>query len=206
MKLHTFDLLKIKIEAREESLIRFFQEKTGLSSIPPEKQFWSLCNKQSRRPRSEINQLITAGIIKKEQYYGVDRDIRNIRKNKSNHPTAHWYHGEWNAVLRKNKGMFNPAIVFLDSTSMAETESIVRSTYETMLICPPSTFLFVNVMLNNPRDPTKQFTGNSFIKKLADITHEIVWKKWIYDGKCFEYNATGYTKMATYPFIRKSVI
>ena len=199
----SFDLLEIKVAAREECLIRCFQENTGLSCIPPDKQFWSLCNKQTKRSTSEINQLTDAGLIKKSQYHGVDRDIRNIKKNEKNHPQAHWYHGEWDSVLRKNKKIFNPALVFLDSTSLAETDSIIQSTHDTMLLCPPGTFLLVNVMLNNPRNPLVQsFESTTFIGKLTDMMHEGLFKKWEYPSKCFVYNATGYTKMATYPFTR----
>jgi hypothetical protein len=202
--LRTFDLLKIKIDAREECLVRFFREKTGIHSIPPGKQLWSLCNKQSRRPHSEINQLVSAGLISKEQYYGVDRDIRNIQKNSKNHPQAHWFHGEWDVVLRKNKDQFTPAIIFLDSTSMAETEGIIQSTHNTMLQSPPGTFLFVNVMLTNPYDHLKTILPTRFIDQLAGIMQADLFEQWTYFKQCFVYNATGYTRMATYPFLRNT--
>lgn len=202
--MYKFNNSKIKVEAREECLIRFFREQTGSISIPPSKQFWSLCNKQSKRKNSEINQLISSGLITIGQYYGVDRDVRNIRNNKKNHPEANWFYGEWDSIIRKQQKIFNPAIVFLDSTSMAGTDSLIQSTYDTMLQCPSGTFIFVNVMLNNPRDPKKIFTKLCFIDKLVEVIQRNLFDHWYYPGKCFTYNATGHTKMATYPLIRKT--
>lgn len=199
----TFDSLEVKIDAREKCLIQYFRKESGIERIPPDRQLWSLCNKQSTKPTSEINQLVKAGLITKRQYYGVDRDIRNIRNNKRNHPTAHWFHGEWNVILRKNKTLFRPALIFLDSTSMAGTSSLLQTVQKTMLMCPPGTFLFINLMLNNPRDPKVCYAPVSFMKKLYAAMHPDILRRWTYPGKCFVYNATGYTKMATYPLWRK---
>jgi hypothetical protein len=197
---------EIKFNARGECLIRFFREKTRIKNIPSDKQFWSLCNQQSKRPSSEINQLVKSGLITKEQYYGVDRDIRNIRQNKKNHPKANWFHGEWDVILRKHRAMFNPSLIFLDSTSLAGTASIIQTAHDTMLMSPPRTFLFVNIMLNNPRDPKQgRFTVNNFIDNLANIMHVNLFRQWTYYDCCFVYNATGYTKMATYPLWRNKI-
>jgi hypothetical protein len=194
-----YDMLKYKVQARKK-LARFYYNITGQVSIPADKQYWTLCAMQTNRTTSEINQLTKLGLITKEQFNGVDRSEEIIKANKETHPEASWYFGEWDTVLRRNSKKFNPAIVYLDFTSMAMTRAVINMVLQTMSLCELDTFVFVNVMLNNPRDPRVRFKKEDFIEKLYHTTYKEFIDKWKFYNQAIVYCATGWTRMATYPF------
>lgn len=214
-----YDVKPLKILARK-NLVDFYQRHSGKKAISKDRQFWSLCSTQSRLKTSEINQLVGLGVIDKPQYYGVDWDSRKIAGNVRKHPDAHWICGDWESVIKENVKIFNPEVVFLDFTSMAGTEKILSATQRTLCRCPPGTYLFTNVMLNNPRDPSVFFTFETFPQRLMEYTNSLDWEGWTafysndlkkmknlpvasVSGKgilCYPYSCTGYTIMAMYPF------
>lgn len=196
---YNFDDHPEKSEARGLN-VKFFKEKTGLSSIPKGKCYLTLCGLQTDKPTSEINELIEMGFITKKQYYGVDRDKEAIKRNRKTHPEARWFHGEWEVFLCTK--IIRPAMIYLDTTNFVGSQRIIRLTKLTMSFCPVGTFLFVNVMLNNPHHRSKEVHHKEeFIKKLATTLTERKREKWEDYGKCNPYQAT-MTKMATYPFRR----
>jgi len=205
-----FDKLKNKIKARKD-LVDFFREFTGSVSINPEKQYWTLCNKQSKEDGSEINQLVRLGLITPNQYYGIDLSKKNIMLSQKNHPEANFFCGEWTRVIQKNRAIFNPEIVYLDTTHVGNSKSAADITRFTMTCCPPGTFLFVNVMLNNPHNG-KGILAEDFTLNLRNTLNPSIANLWedfgssISQGKClfYKYNATGLTKMGTYIFRRKN--
>ena len=196
-----YDLLAYKIQAREY-LAQFYKTETRQDSIPPLKQYWTLCSRQTRRSHSEINQMVSLGLIRKDQFYGVDHSVTNIKKNKISHPEAHWFYGDWDKVLKRHLDIFDPAIVYLDSTSMPKTNHLIQMVLNIMLYSRVDTMVFVNVMLNNPRDPKIVFTESDFINELNSKTYVQFINKWKFYGKAIIYCATGQTTMATYPFRR----
>ena len=194
-----YDKLEYKVQARKK-LAQFYQKTTGRVSIPEDKQYWTLCALQTKNATSEINQLSKLGLITKEQFNGVDRSEEIIKANRKVHPGASWYFGEWDTVLRRNSKKFNPAIVHLDFTSMAMTQAVINTVLQTMSLCELDTFVFVNVMLNNPRDPRVRFKKGDFIEKLYRTTYNEFIDKWKFFNQATLYCATGWTRMATYPF------
>jgi len=194
-----YDKLEYKVQARKK-LVRFYCNITGQVSIPADKQYWTLCAMQTNRVTSEINQLTKLGLITKEQFNGVDRSEEIIKANRKTHPEASWYYGEWDTILRRNSKKFNPAIVHLDFTSMAMTRAVINTVLQTMSLCELNTFVFVNVMLNNPRDPRVKFKKEDFIEKLYQTTYKEFIDNWEFYNQAIMYCATGWTRMATYPF------
>lgn len=201
-----FDKNKIKIKARKD-MIDFYRKHSGRKALCDDRQFWALCSIQTQLPSSEINQLFKMGLIKKSQYVGVDLDENKINLNKKTHPEATWIIGDWVEVLKDNPKLFNPGIVFLDSTSMASTESLLRATRITLCRCPVNTYLFVNVMLNNPRTGNSKISLETFPSKISEFINAEDWKGWQTFGSegiiCYPYNCTGLTNMALYPFWKK---
>lgn len=200
-KFYNFAKLKNKVMARRLN-IQFFRSKTGLKSIPKGQYYLTLCGLQTEDPTSEINQLVKTGFIKKEQYYGIDRDKETIKRNRKAHPEAKWFHGEWEVFLCTKK--IYPAMIYLDTTHFVGADKIIKLTKFTMNYCPSGTFLFVNVMLNNPHHHSKfVYDKEEFVKKLGISMTETKHNNWKYfKNRCVLYQATLLTKMATYTFRR----
>src|SRR5271157_5603868 len=100
-----------KLEARKENA-RLYRDLSKRNTIPATREYWCLCNRQFRRPTSEINQMGDLLGFRKNQFHGVDFDELKIKRNKRLHPEAHFYAGSWEDVIVEND--FNPALVYLD--------------------------------------------------------------------------------------------
>lgn len=192
-----------KIKARSEN-IAVFRKLTGQQSVPKHRQFWTLCNRQPQNDRAEIMQLVNSGFLTKEQFHGVDRDEEIIKNNAIWHPTANWHYGDWMEVVQSfvRLDQFNPAMVYLDTTSFADHFIASNMVLGTMMLCPPNTLLLANLMLNDPRssnrfDPTKL---------IHNINHQIPPQeisKWRREVINYRYNITGKTEMQTYILFRE---
>lgn len=217
-----FDKEPNKIQSRQD-LLSFYRWHSGKKSISKNRQLWSLCSDQSRRPLSEINQFTSEGLITKEQYWGVDKSENKIKRNQKKHPEANWLFGDWETTVLAHSKEFNPEIVFLDFTSMANTNLILSATNQTMRLCSAGTYLFVNVMLNNPRDPSVFLTEETFPIALAETLDDNTFRGWkVFYGRdideklipyrslpkngvlCYPYNCTSYTMMTMYPFYKEA--
>jgi len=188
-----YDQLKNKILAREQC-VRYYQLETGRIAIPG--QYWSLCGEQSTKDTSEINQLVRLGLIRKNQFYGVDKNRFLIKRNMLNHPMAHWFHGEWSDVIY-NQADFRPSIVFYDSTGMMSTEQEKDTVRATLHLSPRGTFLFFTSMLNNPRRPSQKITE----KDITDIYERISGFECCSQRRAvYVYHSTRHTRMIIHVF------
>ena len=134
-----YEASKYKIQARQENL-NIYNKITGLSYIPSNRGYWTLCNFQSDNDGSEISQLVNSGFITKEQFYGVDRDSEIINHNRDIHPEANWFCGDWTEIIQ-NCDNFNPALIYLDTTSFADHSIAGNMVIKTMMLCPKDTLL-----------------------------------------------------------------
>src|SRR5208337_4207598 len=98
---------------------------------------------QSTEPTSEINQLVSVGLLTKDQFWGIDHNEKLVLRNRQNHPEAHFLDGEWGDVILERED-FNPAMVYLDTLNESGRISL-NLTASTMSICPTDTLLLVNV-------------------------------------------------------------
>lgn len=189
-----------KLEARKEN-VRIYRDLSGRYSIPKGKGYWSLCALQTCNPTSEIEQVVSLGLCTKEQFYGVDEIVELIEQNKVNHPTAHWFSGEWYDIIASPG--FNPELIYLDLTSMADSQESADITYRTIKCCPPDTVLLVNVALNNA------YTGHQtsidpLFEHVTDWMTETEIAEWNFDDfPMFTYNGSGCTVMCTVGLRRK---
>src|SRR5208337_4985112 len=87
-----------KFKAREEN-VRLYRSLSGHRSIPKNKQYWTLSSLQSTEPTSEINQLVSVGLLTKDQFWGIDHNEKLVLRNRQNHPEAHFLDGEWGDVI-----------------------------------------------------------------------------------------------------------
>jgi hypothetical protein len=183
-----------KFEARRLNIARY-REITGNQSVPDGRGYWTLCDCQSLSPSAEIAQMEKAGLLRKSQFHGVDRDPRKIARNAEFHPDANWHLGEWLDVIRE--AGFNPGLVYLDTTQFADHRRATEIVRKTMMLCPKQTVLFANVMLNDPRS-SREFDPCGLLKNLARDTPSTELAKWDPRVMNYSYNCTGKTKMQTY--------
>jgi len=188
-----------KLAARVEN-VEAYKKATGLQSIPIGREYWTLCNDQSQDDGAEIVQLQNLGFLTKDQFHGVDWDHDIIEDNKKCHPQAHWYEGDWIEVIGSTK--FNPALVYLDSTSFADHRVALNLTVRTMFLCPHGTVLIANVMLNDPRS-SKQFDEDKLIDDLSTEVPSMELNKWDTTVRNFQYSSTGKTYMISYVLYKK---
>ena len=201
---------EFKIEARQRN-VDIFRKLTGLHSIPIGRQYWTLCNEQPPEPGSEIVQLVDLGLLTVDQFHGVDKDVDKngreigiIRRNRQWHPNAHWYRGDWVETIKMQtmQGRFNPAMIYLDTTSFADYHIASRMVGATMMRCPSSTVLFANVMLNDSRS-SKRFDEDALVRNLGEQIPSFELDEWDIDVQTFSYNASGSTNMLTHALFKR---
>lgn len=147
-----------KYMARELHIGSLFPLFTGKICLPENKSYWYLCNIQDNTEGTEFYQLTKKIRVHKNEYvfaqpeqcYGVDRNKLIIRQNKKLHPKSNWIANEWLSAIR-NSDSFDPALVYLDTTSFAEGFVAANLLANTLSGCKISTLVIANVMMNNPR-------------------------------------------------------
>ena len=154
----SFSKSPAKYMARELHIGFLYPLLTGNKCIPDGKAYWYLCNEQDETEGSEIYQLTKKTreyngrdyvFARPDQCCGVDRSSKIIRKNRKLHPDSNWMRGEWNAVVQAED--FNPALVYLDTTSFADRNPAVQALKQTLYKCKKDTLVIANVMMNNSR-------------------------------------------------------
>jgi len=195
-----FFLLKEKIEARQETLVKTYWDIFG-GSIPNDKQYWTLCHNQPNKQGSEINQLVRLGLINKRQFHGVDKSKSIISQNKKIHPDAFWHWGEWIDVI-KNNPKFNPALIYLDTMYVTTKGPALTITMQTLGVCPAHTMVAVNVMLTNPHSG-ESFDDQEFPKNIRELLTPEANKSWHEYKGFYIYSSTKRTFMGTYIFWRE---
>lgn len=167
--------------------------------IPLDRQYWFLCNRQTRIG-SEAAQIVDSGLALPSQLRGVDDKLHLIEKNRRSWPEGLWYHGWWNAVLARSFEAFNPALVYLDSTSTARSRELVSMTVNTMHRCPANTMLCVNVMLNNPAYTNDRWDSEEFIGHLGRALSRKERDIWFNSDYAYHCYIANKTVMAQYVF------
>jgi len=205
-----YEKLPYKIAARKLNMELYFQL-TGNRSIPLSKEYWTLCNEQTTSDDSEIMQLVNAGFLIKNQFCGVDRDkdkkgrsLGIIDRNKARHPEARWERGDWLSVIESPVIPFNPAMIYLDSTSFVDTIRAADLTVRTMLRCQPKTLLLSNFILNNPRGK-QHFDPYKLIENIAMQMPSREFQTWKKEICNYNYCATGITKLKTFVWFKESI-
>lgn len=194
---HPFYESPQKLLAREEN-VRLFRELTGLQTIPPDRQYWTLAAEQRDTETSEINQMLALGLItSKAQFFGTDTFKSSIEKNKLVHPEATWIHGQWEDVIAAYEP-FNPGLLYLDTENLAGRITLNMAA-STMKLCPVGSVLLLNVMQSS-RWRTPLGTAE-FIDELSDRVPNL--DAWVPASgvQMFDY-ASCNTLMRTYAFHR----
>ena len=114
-----------KLEARYQTIIKAYREHYRENSIPRHTQYWSICGKCSDTlgtmdNNCEPDQLVKAGLIKPNQFYGVEISPEIYQLNKACSKDMNWFLGDFyeQIVEYSNHHKFNPAIVNVDMLLM----------------------------------------------------------------------------------------
>ena len=185
-----------KIAAREEN-IKLYRTLSGLDRLPEGKQYWTLSNRCDQSPSSELSQLVRSGLLVPSQFHGVDQDAELIRLNRIDHPSAHWYHGDWNAAIAFAD--FKPGLIYLD-TKNESGRLALNLTASTMVRCPVDTVLLLNVCQSSIYREVAE--SEQFISDLGRRVPNLI--DWARDGVPRFVYASNSTLMMTYGFRRQS--
>lgn len=204
-----------KFMARE-FMRRLYLLLTANTSIPVGKKYITLCNYQDKTPTSEINQLVSSGLLTKNQFVGIDNEKRFVTLNKKNHKEAEFIHGNWSKIIRS--GLFDPGLIYLDSTYFVDRKPALDALRHTMSICDKGALLICNVMTVNPRSGTGVFlNAPQLISGLLDGLSPVAYMDWNKDKEnysleeisnsvmripSYDYRTTDKTKMRSFIFYK----
>lgn len=189
-----------KIEARKQ-LISAYREITGKDTLPSNKGYWTLCNWQPKSEGSEIVQLVNSGLIEKHQFFGVDNDLKNegiIDFNKSCHPEANWFLGDWIEVVEGNYDLFNPGLVYFDYNRTVSKSSCHICVARTMNMCPSDVVFAANLMLSDGHSKRK-FDPKTLIESIQPYLRSP--SCWVVVDCFYSYKASR-TDMGTFIFCK----
>jgi len=174
--------------ARELHIGLLYPLFTGNLTIPDGKGYWYLCNEQSDSKGSEIYQITREPrqrdgrsyfFARPEQCYGVDRNRNIIKRNKRLCPDSNWLAKDWEEAIQ-DQSVFDPALVYLDTTSFADGRPALGMLNETLLRCKRNTLVIANVMMNQPRAGTGEniFDQNALVNNLFGGNHPQTFAAW----------------------------
>jgi hypothetical protein len=198
-----FHRLPNKIRARNEIVFQY-RALTGNLAIPADKEYWTLCHHQYKHQRSEINQMCAWGLIKPEQFHGVDFNHYKIKRNRERHPTAHWHEGDWLDIIHTEKN-FRPAIVYLDTQNIAGGKIAYTMLGDTLSRTSrpdcDGLILFWNVAMINPHSG-EVYTEEDIVEGVNLTVGRAVLSYWKDNIENYVYRGSR-TPMRTYIFVRK---
>jgi hypothetical protein len=214
-----FSKSPVKYMARELHICFLYPMLTGNLCLPGMKGYWYLCNKQDASDGSEMSQLTRKirerdgheyVFARPEQCYGVDRSARIIKGNRKLHPGSNWITAEWIEAIQ-NQSVFDPALVYLDTTSFADKRPAVAALKETLRRCKSGTLVIANVMMNNARagNGDNVFAETALLDNLLLDEHREAFSSWNASSKnpdenvyhSYEY-VTSRTIMRSYIFFK----
>lgn len=154
----TYPMCPKKEKAREETILSTYGSLFS-DRLPDDKQYWTMCSTHTNDDGSfsvgsELGQVMGAGLITPDQFYGVDVVDSIIDANKNAMPSANWIYDDFVSAMREEafKGTFNPGIINADFISMHKKASrTVADIIELVTYADVHDVMVVaNVMYNNP--------------------------------------------------------
>lgn len=196
----TYHANPMKIRARCQ-IVEAYRKITGLDSIPENKGYWTLCNKQPNVDGAEIVQLVKSGFLKQNQFFGIDNDLKGegiIEFNKQTHPKANWFQGDWLDVIENYFELFDPALVHFDYTKTVVKTSCHIYLAKTLNLCPSKTVVAANLMLSDGHS-SRRFDPKILVESVLNYIRDP--QEWIVSDRYFSYKSSR-TEMGTFIFTR----
>jgi len=193
-----------KIRTRDDTIIDTIHQVFG-NKIPENRQYWTLCGR-SIGSGTEFDQLIKSGLIKPEQFNGVEINP-DIHLENMSLPQGHFWQGDFYEVMLNHKHTreFNPAAVNFDSVNMpTEAANQFAKIFRLLSRVEETPILFIaNVVLSCY---SHRSSIDDFITRLGKKIPWWAYQKWIpFNEQYYEYNGTGDhsgTKMGTIVMLR----
>jgi hypothetical protein len=157
----------------------------------------------------EFQQICSAGLIKPEQFYGVDTESKIIEKNKKILPNIKWINGDFRETMLDYsiEENFNPAIVNYDGVMQKKfgaeylrkiMKLIDANVNDKML-------LLANFVMKSPYRKSEVTKAEDIIRDLKMIY--VFPNHWSICPDCYYYNGSGarsHSLMCTFGFIKKT--
>jgi len=203
-----------KQDARDITIIDYYQKNFKKKSLPMHKQYWTMCgdcsdDNNKLRPGSEPDQIIKAGLIKPKQFYGVECNPEIAKNNAKLKGGFNWIENDFVQAMRTvaSKKKLNPGIIYYDTISYSDTKSHIS--YLINMIQFINDIKIRNVMLivnNIVLGRVKKIDTNRILDPLFQNQMIIpLLKEWQINKTYYEYKSTGKStsiRMATTAFIK----
>ena len=198
-----------KQNSRWITVINLYKEICQRESIPDDLQFWSLCGahtNENKPIKGEIGHLLEHGLIKKHQYFGIDREDVIIERNKKHFPDVNWIKGDFIEVLEEHiiKGNFKPAIINNDNVMQPKNSVLMLKKIMALLDYNVKNEVMVinNFVLSNPYNPSFKLQYN--IEDVLDYLKAIYWipKHWKLYPEAYTYSYS-HAKMGILIFFKE---
>jgi hypothetical protein len=203
-----------KIKARIDTTIHAVHQTFG-KSIPVGTQYWTLCGRSvtkdgTLQKDSELDHVIRIGIVRPEQFYGVEISPSVYESNSRLETKAHLLYGDFLQVMGEynNAGNFNPSVVNYDSTSMTDKAATKLARIFEFLSSIPITpiILVANVVLTHRSHIEDMEMFNNNLNNEPLFTNYNDPKVWSADEYYYGYDGTGQkgcTTMGSLIFLKR---
>jgi hypothetical protein len=190
-----------KRNARYNSIIRTYKKFWQRSSIPDDRQYWTMCgahyNEEEGKLQGELGHILEHDLIHPEQFFGIDYNSAIIKKNKFYYPHINWIFGDFIRTIEKSirENNFNPAIINYDGVMMPKYASkYLKKLFKLIdYNISKSVLLSTTFVLQNSYNPTIRNDPQDcmkFIKKEYWIADH-----WLPLKKMIPYNTSKHTDM-----------
>jgi hypothetical protein len=210
-----------KVVARQATILAPYRLEFG-TKLPPDQQYWTLCGEMADGDRiqrdCELDQMVREGLIRPEQFHGVEGDegiyLANVRALRTPpYHQSHLYNGEFTDVLDQalGNGQLRPGLVYLDTIQEPRYSSrLLAGTMNILNYAEGPTLLVWNFIKERPhyghhhpwedvyRSLSRQDLFRSAVRKGG-------WKQHL--ETVFHYHGTGKrssTTMGTIVFVRRT--
>ena len=188
-----------KMTARRETIIDQYRKHIG-HFLPKHKQYWSMCaihvDANGRLLQgSELDQMLSAGLISTDQFHGVDLDPSIISANAEGIPDAHWHLGDMiqNITKAMRTGSFLPGIVNCDHILMPRSGGATYISRCLQLLSDQEDLILIsNLILRSPHDDTS-CSPEEYVEELwrHHQFRDAMRRGWQYDDAVYIYGGSG---------------
>lgn len=206
-----------KLQARQDTILKMYENFTGLQKLPPNKQYWTMCaqciegeNNPKVIKGSELEQIVSSGLISYDQFHGVDSD-EGVWESNLWWYGSEWYHGDFYEILSwaADQPWFNPGIINVDTLHEPKAGIKLFSKILYRLRDYKDFMLVGNFILTNR---SRKYEREEMVHELNKnpkfnyvyTNHNIQW-----DGRLYEYYGSAEhnrTKMGSIILFKKGIV
>ncbi len=174
--------VKQKKISRFITIVNLYKEIFGRKSIPEDGQYWAMCGSHFNKDKpikGELGYITEKGLIRPDQYFGVDREEIIIEENKRFFPNINWIHGDFVEELEKVV-IYNPKISIINYDGVMQPKNSVQYLKKIMSLIDYNIgnelMLISNFILVNPYSKSERLKYSIF-----DVLKELKKLYWIPD-------------------------